>query len=52
MGGKCMNNVGGRVFDKKKFLSKYKFSIAMENSDGDGYLSEKIIDSFLSGTIY
>ena len=51
MGGKCMNNVGGRVSDKKKFLSKYKFSIAMENSDGDGYLSEKIIDSFLSGTI-
>ena len=23
----------------------------MENSEGDGYISEKIIDSFLSGTI-
>ena len=27
------------------------FSIAMENSNGDGYISEKIVDSFLAGTI-
>jgi hypothetical protein len=51
MGGKFLNNVGGPVKDKIKFLSSYKFSIAMENSEGDGYLSEKIIDSFISGTI-
>ena len=50
MGGKCKNNVG-KVKDKIDFLSNYKFSIAMENSNGDGYLSEKIIDSFLAGTI-
>jgi hypothetical protein len=50
MGGRYGNNVG-LIKDKIKFLSAYKFSIAMENSEGDGYLSEKIIESFLAGTI-
>ena len=50
MGGKYLNNVG-YVSNKISFLSSYKFSIAMENSEGDGYTSEKIIDSFLAGTI-
>jgi hypothetical protein len=51
MGGTFKNNVGGKVKDKIQFLSSYKFSIAMENSGSDGYCSEKIIQSFLSGTI-
>ena len=52
MGGKYLNSFGGiSVKDKIKFLSSYKFSIAMENTNGDGYISEKIIDSFLAGTI-
>ena len=51
MGGKCKNNINEYVKNKIKFLSNYKFSIAMENSNGDGYLSEKIVDSFLAGTI-
>ena len=51
MGGKYKNNIGGRVKDKINFLTSYKFSIAMENSGSDGYYSEKIIQSFLSGTI-
>ena len=51
MGGSFMNNVGGPVEDKIKFFSSYKFSIAIENSEGDGYISEKIVDSFISGTI-
>ena len=50
MGGKHNNNAG-LIKNKILFLSKYKFSIAMENSEGDGYISEKIIDSFESGTI-
>ena len=50
MGGKYNNNVG-RVINKVEFLSSYKFSIAMENTEGDGYASEKIIESFISGTI-
>ena len=51
MGGKAFNNIGINVKDKIKFLSSYKFSFSLENSDGDGYVSEKIIDSFLAGTI-
>ena len=50
MGGKYKNNVG-RIKNKIKFLSSYKFSIAMENTEANGYLSEKIVESFLSGTI-
>ena len=50
MGGKYNNNVG-IIKNKIDFLSSYKFSIAMENTEGDGYISEKILDSFLSGTI-
>ena len=50
MGGKYKNNVG-KVKNKIKFLSSYKFSIAMENTEGNGYLSEKIFQSFISGTI-
>ena len=46
-----MNNVGGKVKNKIKFLSFYKFSIAMENSEGEGYISEKILDSLIAGTI-
>lgn len=51
MGGEYQNNVGGKVKDKIKFLSSYKFSISMENSNGDGYITEKIIDSLMAGTI-
>jgi len=51
MGGYCGNNINRTVKNKMIFLSQYKFSIAIENSDGDGYISEKIVDSFLSGTI-
>ena len=51
MGGKYKNNIGGRIKNKIKFLSDYKFSIAMENSEGQGYVSEKILDSFYAGTI-
>jgi len=50
MGGSFKNNVG-KIKDKIKFLSSYKFSIAMENTEGNGYLSEKLIQSFISGTI-
>jgi len=51
MGGRFMNNIGETVKNKIKFLSLYKFSIAMENSEGQGYVSEKILDSLIAGTI-
>ena len=50
--GKCKYNNNIRTIkDKIEFLKNYKFSIAMENSKGDGYVSEKIYDSFVAGTI-
>ena len=51
IGGYCKNNINKTIINKIQFLSEYKFSIAMENSEGDGYISEKIYQSFLSGTI-
>ena len=51
MGGGCNHNINRRVWNKIEFLNEYKFSIAMENSRGDGYISEKIVDSFRAGTI-
>ena len=51
IGGKCQTNINEDITNKIEFLSNYKFSIAMENSDGDGYLTEKIVDSFRAGTI-
>ena len=51
MGGSYLNDFGYKVKNKIEFLSSYKFSISMENSNGDGYVSEKIIDSLRAGTI-
>ncbi len=50
-GGRYMNNVGGPVADKKKFQSKFKFSIAFENTSHDGYATEKIMEAFAARTI-
>ena len=53
MGGKVGNNIG-RIINRKKgreFFSEYKFTLSMENSEGDGYISEKIVNSLKSGTI-
>lgn len=50
-GGAFRNNVGGRVKDKQEFISNYKFNLALENSKLDGYVTEKIAESFQSRTI-
>ena len=50
-GGYSHNNVGSPVHSKKEFLMEYKFSFGMENSEADGYASEKILDSLWAGTI-
>lgn len=36
---------------KIQFLSNYKFNIAFENADIDGYITEKLMDCFLAGTV-
>jgi len=46
-----MNNVGGRVRDKLAFLSAYKFTIAFENSSYPGYITEKILEALVAGTL-
>ena len=43
MGGQYNNNVRRRVKDKIEFFKDYKFSIAMESSEGDGYASIKYL---------
>jgi len=54
--GKLANNfpkISGRGDQKDKidFISKYKFTIAAENSKHDGYTTEKIIHPFSVGSI-
>lgn len=42
----------GKVDSKKEVLEKYKFAICYENArDIDGYITEKIFDSFFAGCI-
>lgn len=50
-GGKWKNNVGGPVKDKLSFIKKYKFNLAIENTDLDGYVTEKIMESFVANSI-
>ncbi|WP_244436868.1 glycosyltransferase family 10 domain-containing protein [Bacteroides reticulotermitis] len=50
-GGAYENNVGGRVVDKKFFISNYKFNIAFENSAKDGYTTEKIMEPMLVNSL-
>ena len=46
-GGAVINNIGGRVDDKLSFLSRYKFTIAFENSSHPGYTTEKLTHPML-----
>jgi len=53
--GKFMKNTDdlkSKFGDRKiDFLQNYKFNICPENTDTRGYITEKIIDSFLAGCI-
>lgn len=49
--GRLMNNVSYRVDNKIEFLKKYKFTIAFENSEYNGYTTEKIYEPFLANSI-
>ena len=50
-GGKVLNNIGGRVDDKRAYLARCKFTIAFENESHPGYATEKIIEPLLMGSI-
>ena len=52
-GGRFMNNIGqpSGVEDKLDFQKKYRFSLAIQDSEAPGYLDEKLIQSFSSRTV-
>ncbi|WQU78901.1 fucosyltransferase [Helicobacter pylori] len=50
-GGSVKNTLGYNVKNKSEFLSQYKFNLCFENSQGYGYVTEKIIDAYFSHTI-
>lgn len=50
-GGKHFNNTGGPVPDKMAFLSGFRFNIACENSRSPGYITEKLLDPILVGSV-
>lgn len=52
-GGRCKNNLpnGRNVKNKRDFLEKYKFNLAMENADAPGYVTEKIVQAWAAGCI-
>tara|TARA_B100000963_G_scaffold335460_1_gene329605 strand:+ start:8206 stop:9177 length:972 start_codon:yes stop_codon:yes gene_type:complete len=43
-GGSLYNNLGYQVDNKLAFISNYKFTIAIENSKINGYVTEKLIE--------
>jgi hypothetical protein len=50
-GGKLMNNIGGRVDNKREFLARYKFTIAFENDSHPGYTTEKIVEPMFAWSL-
>lgn len=50
-GGKYANNIGYAVPDKMDFIKDYKFVVSFENSEYDGYTTEKIVEPMLCGSI-
>ncbi len=44
-------NYHGAAADKRATIAGYDFIIAFENSDFDGYITEKIVDALVAGTI-
>lgn len=41
----------GRIPDKHRVLKEYQFNICFENTKQPGYITEKIFDCFMTGTI-
>ena len=50
-GGRFMNNMGGPINDKLKFIAEYRFTIAFENESYPGYTTEKLVEPMLAGSI-
>ena len=50
-GGKCLNNIGHKVSDKLSFQQKFRFGISFENSLTPGYVTEKILETYVANSI-
>lgn len=50
-GGKVLHNSDMDDNNKVRFISKYKFNIAFENTKDDYYHTEKILEPFIANTI-
>lgn len=50
-GGMHFNNLGSTVDDKVSFLKNYRFNIAFENAATTGYITEKLVEPLLVGSI-
>lgn len=51
MNGWCVPSVPNRLEGKVQFLSKYKFTLAIENMPWPGYVTEKLVDPMFAGSI-
>lgn len=49
--GKMLNNTGCYLENKMEFIKNYKFTLAIENSNVDGYVTEKIIEPKIMGSV-
>ena len=50
-GGKHFNTIGEIIKNKTEFVKDYQFNIACENSSSPGYITEKLIDPLLVGSV-
>ncbi len=50
-GGRHFNTTGEIVKNKSEFIRDYQFNIACENSSSPGYITEKLIDPLLVGSV-
>lgn len=50
-GGSVLNNLGYKVQNKLDFIKDYKFTIAIENSFVQGYITEKLSDPLIAGSM-
>jgi len=50
-GGRHFNNIGGPVADKMAFIRGYRFCVAFENTSSPGYVTEKLVEPLLAGSI-
>ncbi|MDB5120211.1 MAG: hypothetical protein JWN56_1429 [Sphingobacteriales bacterium] len=46
-GGAVLNNIGGLVENKRRFIKDYKFVISFENSSYPGYTTEKVFEALV-----